>query len=104
VCQMIDEESGSVIPLNLTADLKSGLIGGLLGCDQDQANVVPNDNETFFDLRFMNAPVDVSVASADSPLLNWTVITTRRMRTKCKFVVATLKLWKVELALYVQDG
>jgi hypothetical protein len=31
-----------VIPLNVTKDLESDLIGGLLGCDLDQANVVPN--------------------------------------------------------------
>jgi hypothetical protein len=32
-------------------------------------DVVPNDNGTFLDLVFTNAPVDVSVPCADSPLL-----------------------------------
>jgi hypothetical protein len=35
----------------------------------DQVNVVPNNNGTFLDLVFTNAPVDVSVALSDSPLL-----------------------------------
>jgi hypothetical protein len=60
-----DEESGSVLPLNVTTDLESDLIGGLFGCNLDQVNVVPNG--TLLDLVFTNAPVDVSVA--DSALL-----------------------------------
>jgi hypothetical protein len=47
----------------------SDLIGGLCECDLDQANVVPNDNGIFLDLVYTNAPVDVSVVCADSPLL-----------------------------------
>jgi hypothetical protein len=65
----VDEESGSVLLLNVTTDLESDLIGGLFGCDLDQVNEVPNDNGTFLDIVFTNAPVDVSVACADSPLL-----------------------------------
>jgi hypothetical protein len=62
----IDEESGSVLPLNVTTDLESDVIGGLFGCDLDQVNVVPNDNGTFWDLLFTNAPVDVSAACAET--------------------------------------
>jgi hypothetical protein len=65
----VDEKSGSVLPLNVTTDLKSDHIGGLFGCDLDQVRVVPNDNDTFLDLVFTNAPVDVSAACANSPLL-----------------------------------
>jgi hypothetical protein len=65
----VDEQSGSVLPLNVTTDLEGDFIGGLFGCGLDQVNVVPNDNDTFLDLVFTNAPVDVSVACADSPLL-----------------------------------
>jgi hypothetical protein len=57
------------MPLNVTTDLESDLIGGLFGCDLDQANVVTKDNGIFLDLVFTNAPVDVAVACADSPLL-----------------------------------
>jgi hypothetical protein len=57
-----------VLPLNVTTNLESDLIGSLFGCDLDQVNVVPNDNRTFLDLVFTNAP-DVFVACADSPLL-----------------------------------
>jgi hypothetical protein len=32
----VDEESGFVLPLNVTTDLGSDLIGGLFGCDLDQ--------------------------------------------------------------------
>jgi hypothetical protein len=39
---------------NLTTELESDLIGGFIGCDLDQANVVPNGNGTFLDLVFMN--------------------------------------------------
>jgi hypothetical protein len=53
----------------VTTDLESDLVGSFFGCDLDQVNVVPNDNGTFLDLVFTNAPVDVSVAFADSPLL-----------------------------------
>jgi hypothetical protein len=35
----------------------------------EQVNEVPNDNGTFLDIVFTNAPVDVSDACADSPLL-----------------------------------
>jgi hypothetical protein len=33
-----------VIPLNVTSDLESYLIGGLFGCDLDQINERPNEN------------------------------------------------------------
>jgi hypothetical protein len=36
----VDEESGYVLPLNVTTDLESDLNGGLFGCDSDQVNVV----------------------------------------------------------------
>jgi hypothetical protein len=39
----------AVMPLNVTTDLESDHIGGLFGCNLDQANVVPNDNGTFLD-------------------------------------------------------
>jgi hypothetical protein len=42
-----DEESGPVVPLNVTTDLEGDLIGGLYECDLYQANVLPNDNGTF---------------------------------------------------------
>jgi hypothetical protein len=59
----VNEESGSVLPLNVTTDLESDLVSGFVGCDLDQVNVVHNDSGTFLDLMFTNAPVD------DSPLL-----------------------------------
>jgi hypothetical protein len=65
----VDEESGSVLPLNVTTKLESDLIGGLFRCDLEQVNEVPNDNGTFLDLVFTNASVNVSVVCADSPLL-----------------------------------
>jgi hypothetical protein len=65
----VDEASGSVLPLNVTTDLESDLIGVLFGCDLDQVYVMPNDNGALLDLSFMNTPVDMSVACADSPLL-----------------------------------
>jgi hypothetical protein len=33
VRRKVDGESGSVLPLNLTTDLESDLVGGLFGCD-----------------------------------------------------------------------
>jgi hypothetical protein len=67
VRRKVDEKSGSVLSLNVTTDLESDLIGGLFGCNIDQVNVVPNDNGTFLDLVFTNAPVDVSVACCTVP-------------------------------------
>jgi hypothetical protein len=58
----VDEESDSVVPLNVTTNLENGIIGGLLGCDLDQTNVVPNDIDTFLDLVYTNAAVEVSVS------------------------------------------
>jgi hypothetical protein len=46
------------VPLNVTIDLESDHISGLIGCDLDKVNVVPDDNGTFLDLVFTNAPVD----------------------------------------------
>jgi hypothetical protein len=76
----VNEESGFVMPLNVKTDLESDLISGLFGCDLD---VVSNNNGTFLDLMFMNAPADVSVACADSPLSK----------------LELSKLWKVELSV-----
>jgi hypothetical protein len=44
----VDEKSGSMMPLNVTSDLESDLIGGLFGYDLDQINERPNENGTFF--------------------------------------------------------
>jgi hypothetical protein len=49
--------------------LENDLIGGLFGCDLDQVNMVPKDISTFLELVFINAPVNVSVACVDYPLL-----------------------------------
>jgi hypothetical protein len=49
--------------------MESDLISGLFGCDLNKDNVVPNNNGTFLEFVFTNAPVDVFVACADSPLL-----------------------------------
>jgi hypothetical protein len=53
----VDEENGSMMPLNATSDLESDLIGGLYGCDSDH-------------LVFTNVPVDMAVEGAQTPLLN----------------------------------
>jgi hypothetical protein len=50
--------------LNVTSDFESGLFG----CDLDQINERPNENDTFSDLVFMNAPVNMAVESAETPL------------------------------------
>jgi hypothetical protein len=50
-----------MMPLNVTSDLKSDLIGGLFGCDLDQINEGPNENGTFFYLVFTNVPVGMAV-------------------------------------------
>jgi hypothetical protein len=42
----VDEKYDSVLPLNETTDLESDFISGLIGCDLDQVNVVPDDNGT----------------------------------------------------------
>jgi hypothetical protein len=84
-----------VLSLNVTRDLESDLIGGLFGCNLDQDNVVPNDNGTFLDLVFTNAPVNVSVAGADSPLLKLE----RHHRLKCGFTVANFRLCQLELSV-----
>jgi hypothetical protein len=52
----VDEESGSVMPLNVKTDLESDIIGGLFRSAQ------ANDNGIFLDLVFTSSPVDVSVA------------------------------------------
>jgi hypothetical protein len=49
-----------MIPLNVTSDLESDLIGGLFGCDLDQINKRPNENGTFLDLVYTNVPVDMA--------------------------------------------
>jgi hypothetical protein len=55
--------------LNVTSDLESDLlIGGFLGCDLDQINVRPNENDSFLDLVFSNVPVDMAVGCAETPL------------------------------------
>jgi hypothetical protein len=68
ICRKSDGRCCSELPLNVT-DLVSDLIGGLFGCDLDQVNEVSSDNDSFLDLMFTNAPVDVFVACTDSPLL-----------------------------------
>jgi hypothetical protein len=45
-----DEESSSMMPLNVTSDLESHVIGGLFGCDLDQINARPNKNASFLEL------------------------------------------------------
>jgi hypothetical protein len=65
----VEEESGSVIPLNVTSDLESDLIGGLLGCELDQINERPNENGTLLDLVFKSIPVNRAVGVAETPLL-----------------------------------
>jgi hypothetical protein len=65
----VDEESGSMIPLNVTSDLESDLIGRLFGCDLDQINERPIENGTFLDRVFTNVPVDMAVGVAETPLL-----------------------------------
>jgi hypothetical protein len=65
----VDEESGSMIPLNVTSNLESDLISGLFGCDLDQINERPNENGTFLDLVFTNVPVDMAVEGGETPLL-----------------------------------
>jgi hypothetical protein len=49
----VDEESGSMMPLNVTSDLESDLISGLFGCDLGQINEKLNKNGTFLDLVFI---------------------------------------------------
>jgi UV DNA damage repair endonuclease len=48
--------------------------------------VVPNDNGIFLDLVFTNAP-------ETGPSCH------HRLRLKCGFVVANLRLWKVEVSV-----
>jgi hypothetical protein len=57
------------MPLNVTSDLESDLIGGLFGCDLGQINERPNENGTFLDLVFTNVPVNMAVGVAETPLL-----------------------------------
>jgi hypothetical protein len=61
-----------------------------LASENHQVNVVPNNNSTFLDLVFTNAPVDVSTVKT---------VTTGRMRLKCGFALANLMLWKVEVSV-----
>jgi hypothetical protein len=65
----VDEESGSMMPFNVTSDLESDLIGGLFGCDLDQINGKPNKNGTFLDHVFTNVPVDMAFEGAEAHLL-----------------------------------
>jgi hypothetical protein len=69
VKRKVVEESGSMMPLNVTSDLQSDLIGGLFGCYLDQINERSNENGTFSDLVFTNVPVDMAVEGAEPPLL-----------------------------------
>jgi hypothetical protein len=57
------------MPLNVTSDLESDLIGGLFGCDLDQMHKKPNNFGTFLDRVFTNVPVDMAVEGAEAPLL-----------------------------------
>jgi hypothetical protein len=61
----VDEESCSMISLNVTSDLESDVIAGLFGCDLDQINERPNKNGTFLDLVYTN----MAVEGAETPLL-----------------------------------
>jgi hypothetical protein len=72
----------------LCVSLECDLIGGLFGCDLDQANVVP-----FSDLVLTSL-----LRTLTLHCWNWTV-TTGRMRVKCGFAVANLRLWKVKLSV-----
>jgi hypothetical protein len=58
-----------MMPLNVTSDLETDLIGGLFGCDLDQKNERPNKNFTFLDVVFTNVPVNMAVEGAETPLL-----------------------------------
>jgi hypothetical protein len=42
----------------------------LFGCDLEQINERPNENDTFLDLVFTNVPLDMAVEDAEAPLLN----------------------------------
>jgi hypothetical protein len=58
-----------MIPLNVTSDLESDLIGDLFGCDLDQVNERPKENGTFLELVFTNVPVNMAVEGAETALL-----------------------------------
>jgi hypothetical protein len=60
---------------------------------------VPNDNGTFLDLVFMNAPVDVSVACADSPLFKLD----RRHHRAYEIEMRIVGYGMQNLVLFVQD-
>jgi hypothetical protein len=48
----LTKNAGLMTLFNVTTELESNLIGGFIGCDLDQANVVPDG--IFLDLVFMN--------------------------------------------------
>jgi hypothetical protein len=62
----VDEKSGSMMPLNVTSDLESDVIGGVFGCDLKQINERPNEKSTFLDLVFANVSVDMAVEGAEA--------------------------------------
>jgi hypothetical protein len=57
VKKKVDEKSGSMIPLNVTLDLESDLIGDLVGCDLVQINERPKENGTFSAVEGYEAPL-----------------------------------------------
>jgi hypothetical protein len=80
------------------------VIGSFFGCDLDQVNVVPNDKGTFLDMVFTNAPVDVSVACTDSPLLkldrHHSVYEIEMRVCCCEFKATESKRYKFRMADY----
>jgi hypothetical protein len=49
------------MPVNVTTDLKSNLIEGLLNCDLEQINAFNNQYGRFLNLVFSNAVIDVAM-------------------------------------------
>jgi hypothetical protein len=60
-----------LLPVNVTTDLESDLIQGLLSCDLEQISAIHNQYDRYFDLIFSNAGTNV----ADRPFLDLIVIT-----------------------------
>jgi hypothetical protein len=75
----VDQESGLMILLNVTSDLKSDLIGGLFDCYLDQINERPNEMSTWL-LKVLK-----------HLCLSWTV-TTRVTKSKCRSATVNLRL------------
>jgi hypothetical protein len=84
-----------MIPLNVTSDLESDLIGGLYVCDLDQISERPNENGTFLDPVFTNVPVDMAVEGAETPLLKLDRHHKSLTKSKCRSVAVNLRLWRM---------